>query len=61
MAVTRIRDECLNEHLFRRRRHARERINHWRMDYNRNQPHGPRWAHPNGFTTRSARNHKMNS
>ena len=30
----RLRDECLNEHLFRSYRHAREIIEDWRIDYN---------------------------
>ena len=35
----RLRDECLNEHLFSSYRHAREIINRWRNDYNSNRPH----------------------
>jgi putative transposase len=35
----RLRDECLNEHLFTSYRHAREIISHWRMDYNLSRPH----------------------
>ena len=35
----RLRDECLNEHLFRRYRHARNIIEEWRIDYNENRPH----------------------
>jgi len=30
----RLRDECLNEHLFRSYAHAREIIERWRHDYN---------------------------
>ena len=32
----RLRDECLNEHLFRSYRRAREIIEEWRIDYNVN-------------------------
>ncbi|GLQ05861.1 transposase [Sneathiella chinensis] len=35
----RLRDECLNEHLFCSYDHAREIINRWRNDYNQNRPH----------------------
>jgi len=35
----RLRDECLNEHLFTSYRHAREIIDNWRYDYNLNRPH----------------------
>jgi putative transposase len=33
------RDECLNEHWFVSLRDAQEKIERWRMDYNRNRPH----------------------
>ncbi|WP_421779338.1 integrase core domain-containing protein [Kiloniella litopenaei] len=35
----RLRDECLNEHLFSSYRHARELIESWRKDYNTQRPH----------------------
>lgn len=35
----RLRDECLNEHLFASYRHAREIISAWREDYNQHRPH----------------------
>ena len=35
----RLRDECLNEHLFDTLKHAREIIEEWRNDYNTNRPH----------------------
>ncbi len=58
----RLRDECLSEHLFRSFRHAREIIEEWRIDYNL---HRPRTSldglTPNGFATRSERDHNMNS
>ena len=35
----RLRDECLNEHLFTNLNQAREIIEEWRIDYNTNRPH----------------------
>ncbi len=35
----RLRDECLNEHLFDTLRHARRLIAAWRSDYNHQRPH----------------------
>ena len=35
----RLRDECLNEHLFANLRHARDLIAAWRDDYNHHRPH----------------------
>ena len=35
----RLRDECLNEHLFANLKEAREIIEDWRTDYNTNRPH----------------------
>jgi putative transposase len=35
----RLRDECLNEHLFSNLNEAREIIEAWRTDYNTNRPH----------------------
>jgi putative transposase len=35
----RIRDECLNEHLFASLAHARHLIEAWRLDYNNIRPH----------------------
>ena len=35
----RLRDECLNEHLFANLRHARLLIAAWREDYNHHRPH----------------------
>ena len=37
--IGRLRDECLNEHLFRSVRHAREIVEEWRIDYNHARPH----------------------
>ncbi len=36
----RIRDECLNEHVFKNLAHARMLIETWRNDYNHIRPHG---------------------
>ena len=36
----RFRDECLNENWFLSPQEAREIIEHWRIDYNQNRPHG---------------------
>jgi putative transposase len=35
----RLRDECLNEHLFTNLNEARQIIEDWRIDYNTNRPH----------------------
>lgn len=35
----RLRDECLNEHWFQNLPHARQIVEEWRIDYNRNRPH----------------------
>lgn len=35
----RLRDECLNEHLFANLRHARHLSAAWREDYNYHRPH----------------------
>jgi len=35
----RLRDECLNEHLFSNLRHAHQLIEAWRDDYNHHRPH----------------------
>lgn len=35
----RLRDKCLNEHVFDTLRHARGLIAAWRDDYNNNRPH----------------------
>lgn len=57
----RLRDECLNEHLFTSYRHAREIIEDWRIDYNLNRPHTSLdGLTPNEFATRSAMDHNMN-
>lgn len=35
----RLRDECLNEHMFSSLAEARQIIEAWRIDYNTNRPH----------------------
>lgn len=42
----RLRDECLNQHLFRNLAEARHLLESWRMQYNHARPHGSL----NGFT-----------
>lgn len=57
----RLRDECLNEHLFRSYRHAREIIEEWRNDYNLHRPHTSlNGLTPNEFATRSQMDHNVN-
>jgi len=56
-----LRDECLNEHLFASYNHARNIIEEWRADYNYNRPHSSlNWLTPNEFATRSKTDHNMN-
>ncbi len=44
----RLRDECLNEHLFANLKEARQIIEEWRIDYNTNPTaHQPQRAHTN--------------
>ena len=57
----RLRDECLNEHLFRSYRHARDIIEEWRIDYNQHRPHTSLdGLTPNEFATRSRKDHNVN-
>lgn len=56
----RLRDECLNEHLFRSYRHAREIIEDWRIDYKLNRPHTSlNGLAPNEIATRSRIDHNV--
>jgi len=56
----RLRDECLNEHLFRSYGHAREIITRWRHDYNNRRPHTSlSGLTPKEFTTRSDQDHNQ--
>ena len=57
----RLRDECLNEHLFVSYRHARGIIEDWRIDYNLTRPHTSlQGLTPHEFATRSREDHNMN-
>lgn len=57
----RLRDECLNEHLFNSYAHARDLIEDWRNDYNQTRPHSSLgWLTPIEFTNRSNMDHNMN-
>lgn len=57
----RLGDECLNEHLFRSYRHAREIVEEWRIDHNLHRSHTSLdGLTPNEFAARSAMNHNAN-
>lgn len=57
----RLRDECLNKHIFRSYNHARDIIEKWRIDYNLHQPHTSLdGLTPNKFATRSTMDHNVN-
>jgi len=57
----RLRDECLNEHLFTSYRHARQIIEEWRIDYNLNRPHTSLdGMTPYEFATRSEKGQNQN-
>ena len=57
----RLRDECLNEHLFTSYNHARKVISAWRQDYNQERPHSSLdGLTPMKFATRSRMDHNMN-
>jgi putative transposase len=57
----RLRDECLNEHLFRGYSQARRVIEHWRHDYNNERPHTSLGGlSPKAFATRSNQDHNQN-
>ena len=47
----RLRDECLNEHLFANLRNARELISAWRVDYNHHRPTRASTGSPRGTIT----------
>lgn len=57
-----LRDECLNEHLFTSYRHAQDLINTWRNDYNLTRPHSSlNGLTPHEFLTRSTQDHHLSS
>ena len=56
-----LRDECLNEHLFRNLRHARDLIGAWRDDYNHHRPHSSLdGLTPREYSNRSAEDQTRN-
>ena len=57
----RLRDESLNEHLFRSYGNTHEIITQWRHDYNNHRPHTSlNGLTPKEFTTRSDQDHIQN-
>ena len=59
--IGRLRDECLNEHLFRSLPAARHTLELWRIDYNTQRPHTSlNGLTPFAFVNRSAMDHNPN-
>jgi putative transposase len=57
----RLRDECLNKHIFTSYRNAQHIIETWRTDYNQNRPHSSlNGLTPNEFANRPNLDHNMN-
>jgi putative transposase len=57
----RLRDECLNEHLFTNLGEARQIIEEWRIDYNTNRPHSSlNGLTPTEFAARPDQGHNRN-
>ncbi len=57
----RLRDECLNEHLFTNLKEARQIIEEWRIDYNTNRPHSSlNGLTPTEFAARPDQGHNRN-
>jgi putative transposase len=59
--IGRLRDECLNEHLFGSPKQARRIIEAWRLDYNLRRPHTSlEGLTPTEFATRPTKGHNQN-
>jgi putative transposase len=59
--IGRLRDECLNGHLFQSLAQARRIIERWRQDYNAKRPHTSLGGlTPAEFATRPAKGHNQN-
>ena len=57
----RMRDECLNEHLFDSLRHARNLVAAWRIDFNHNRPHSSlAGLTPHEYANRSKKDQNLN-
>jgi putative transposase len=57
----RLRDECLNEHLFNNLSHARQIIEAWKIDYNTRRPHSSLGGlTPTEFAARPLEGHNQN-
>lgn len=57
----RMRDECLNEHLFDSLRHARHLVAVWRDDFNNHRPHSSlAGLTPNEYANRSKKDQNLN-
>jgi putative transposase len=57
----RLRDECLNEHLFSSYRQAQNIIEAWRIDYNQHRPHTSlKGLTPTEFANRSSMDQNLN-
>ena len=58
----RMRDECLNEHLFDSMHHARNSVAAWRNDFNHNRPHSSlAGLTPYEYANRSTKDQNLNS
>jgi putative transposase len=56
-----LRDECLNEHLFANLNEARQIIEEWRIDYNTSRPHSSlNGLTPIEFAARPREGHNRN-
>ena len=59
--IGRLRDECLNEHLFSTLKDARRILEAWRIDYNTQRPHSSlQGLTPIEFATRPKQGHNQN-